>query len=132
MPNLPEKIVPTQKLKKQLLQELAGLSSVNKALKAGYGPGIEQKPVMESVERVIGILEQLQARKETIKIPIRTEELSPELWGVFASNKKVGRFFEQATLKEELLKKHGREKLERYKTRKRRLQRPALHKKKPF
>lgn len=136
MAKLPEKTVPTSELKRRLWQELGSLELVNLAIKAGQGPKIEQQPVAETIERIVKIVSQLQARGKKIVIPIKLNELSPGLLSELELNTTVGRFFEQEALRKKLLERHGVEKLRGYQASKkagqRRLSRPALLKKKPF
>ncbi len=132
MTKLPEKTIPISELKQQLLNELAHLASANRALKHGHGPKMEWLPVAKGIENIVGIIRKLQARGEKISIPIKLDALSPDMRTMLELNPTVGKFFEQAALKEELLKKHGHEKLKQYRTRKRKLPSPRLPKKKPF
>ncbi len=108
MPNLPKKTISTEELKQQLLNELAYLASANRALKNGHGPKMETQPVAKGIENVVEIVKKLQARGEKITIPIKLEKLSYDMRTMFEMDPTVGKFFEQAALKEELLKKHGR------------------------
>ena len=126
MTKLPEKTIPISELKQQLLNELAHLASANRALKDGHGPKMEQLPVAKGIERIVKIVSQLQARGEKISIPIKLDALSHDMRTMLELDQTVGRFFEQAALKEELLKKHGHEKLRQFRTRKKRLPRPRL------
>ncbi|MCK4884229.1 MAG: hypothetical protein KAS30_05130 [Candidatus Diapherotrites archaeon] len=132
MTNTPAKNVSTTQLKKELSQELKQLAITNSALKAGYGSRIEILPSVKGIEKIVEIMSLLHTRGEKIAIPIKMEFASPELWAVFENNPKVGKFFQQAAFKEELLKKHGYKKLKKYKMKKKTLPKPMLHKKKPF
>jgi hypothetical protein len=126
MPQEIEKNIPTEKLKEQLRGELAQFALTDRRLKAQQGPIMEQQPVAENIERIVKIVKKLQGRGEQIRIPINLAELHPDLRTMLEINPEVGTFFQQAALKEHLLKKHGREKLARYKARARRLPRPRL------
>ena len=93
---------------------------------------MEVQPVAKGIENVVNIVKKLQLRGEKITIPIKLEKLSYDMRIMFELDPTVGKYFEQAALKQELLKKHGHEKLIKYRTRKKRLPRPRLPKKKPF
>src|SRR3989338_4656238 len=77
-------------------------------------PHYPTEPVRAELYKFVNALEQLHAKGRRIKVDI--SQLPEEFLHL---NEKSWQFIEQARLKEELLKKHGPEKLERFRNRKR-------------